>query len=200
MIGLTETQKRVLEFLKDYIRKQGYPPTVREIGGHFNILWPAARGHLRALEKKGFVRINPAKSRGIEIHGFTGAGERVIPVAGRIRAGDPTLAVETIDTHIVVDPTLFPAEDAFSLRVAGDSMKEAGIFHGDYVVVKPQADIGHGEIAVVLIGEEATVKRVLFSGSAVILKPENSSMEPREYGPGEVAIVGKVVGLIRNKV
>jgi len=200
MLELTETQKRILEFLKDYVKKQGYPPTVREIGKHFGILWPAARNHLKSLEKKGFIHIDPAKSRGIEIKGFKTAGGHMVPVAGRIRAGDPMLAIEEIDTHIVVDPTLFPAKDTFSLRVVGDSMKEAGIFEGDHVIVKQQSTIEHGDVGVVIIGEEATVKRVLFRHDKIILKPENSSMEPREYNADDVTIAGKVIGLIRNKV
>jgi len=200
MLRLTETQKRILDFLKDYVKRQGYPPTVREIGEYFHILWPAARNHLKSLEKKGFIHVNPSKSRGIEIKGFKLTVERTIPVAGRIRAGDSMLAVEEIDTQIVVDPVLFPAEDAFSLRVIGDSMKDAGIFDGDYVIVKPQPAIEHGEIGVILIGEEATVKRVLISGKMIILKPENSAMEPREYMAGDLIIAGKVIGLIRNMV
>ncbi|HOG39534.1 MAG TPA: transcriptional repressor LexA [Syntrophorhabdaceae bacterium] len=200
MLGLTETQKRIFEFLKDYVKKQGYPPTVREIGAHFHILWPAARNHLKSLEKKGVININPAISRGIEIKGFKTAGEHTVPVAGRIRAGDPILAIEEIETHIVVDPALFPAKDTFSLRVVGDSMKDAGILDGDYVIVKQQSTVEHGDIGIILIGNEATVKRVLFRQGKVILKPENNSMEPREYSVDDVTIAGKVIGLIRNKV
>lgn len=200
MLQLTETQKRVLEFLKDCVKRQGYPPTVREIGEHFRILWPAARKHLQALEKKGFIRVNPAKSRGIDIKGFGASAEHIVPVAGRIRAGDPMLAVEEIDSNIVVDSSLFPGDDTFCLRIKGDSMKEAGILDGDYVIVKPQSTVEHGEIGVVLIGEDATVKRVLFGQGTVTLKPENSYMEPKEYMCSDVAIVGKVIGLIRSRV
>lgn len=200
MKGLTGMQRQILEFLKDYLGRHGYPPTVREIGGHFKILWPAARQHLHALEKKGFIRINPTKSRGIEVIGLKPGTQRFIPVAGRIRAGGPVLAVEDVSMNIVVDPFLFPSDDTFSLRVTGDSMKEAGILDGDFVIVRKQSAVEHGEIGVVLIGDEATVKRVLFEEGRVVLKPENKSMEPVSYLPDEVSIAGKVIGLIRNRI
>jgi len=200
MKGLTGTQGKVLQFVKDYLVKNGYPPTVREIGTHFGILWPAARQHLKSLARKGFLRINPAKSRGIEITGFSLVGELMVPVVGRIRAGKPDLAIEDIDMHIRVDAALFPANDSFSLRVAGDSMIEAGILDGDFVIVKRQNTIDSGEIGVAIIGDEATVKRILFDKGRVILKPENKTMEPASYDAGDVIIAGKVIGLIRSRM
>lgn len=178
----------------------GTPPTVREIGERFKIFWPAARKHLQSLERKGFVRLNPTRSRGIEIVGFQFPGERSIPVVGRIRAGEPTVAIEEINSHIRIDSTLFPAEDSFSLRVVGDGMRDAGILTGDFVIVKPQSTVGHGEIGVILVGDEATVKRVLFNDELVMLKPENKDMEPMIYKPEEVTIIGKVIGLLRNRI
>jgi repressor LexA len=200
MSELTEKQRQVLVFLKEYISKYGYPPTVREIGGHFGILWSAARNHLRAIDRKGFIKINPSKSRGIEIPGLMHKGGMVLPVAGRIRAGQPILASEDIETHIIVDKSLFPSEEAFSLKVAGDSMIEAGILDGDYVVVRPQSTIKSGEIGVALIGEEATVKRVFRDREKkrIILKPENRTLEPVSYSHDEVSIIGKVIGVIRK--
>jgi len=200
MKGLTTTQKKVLEFLKEYLENHGYPPTVREIGTRFGFLWPAARRHLQSLAKKGVLRITPSKSRGIEIVGATPASTCIVPVLGKIRAGEPTLAIEEIDGHITVDRALFPVEDIFSLKVTGDSMKGAGIFHGDFVIVKPQHIIGHGDIGVVIIGDEATVKRVLLENGRVILKPENNNMESVVYSPDEVTIAGKVIGLVRNRI
>jgi len=200
MKGLTDIQGRILEFLKAYTGNHGYPPTVREIGERFKIFWPAARKHLQSLERKGFVRLNPTRSRGIAIVGFQFSGERSIPVVGRIRAGEPTVAIEESNSHIRIDSTLFPAEDTFSLRVVGDSMKDAGILNGDFVIVKPQSTVGHGEIGVILIGDEATVKRVLFNDELVMLKPENTHMEPMMYRPEEVTIIGKVIGLLRNRI
>ncbi len=198
MMGLTDKQKRVLEFLISSTKKYGYPPTIREIGKHFGFLWTAARGHLQSLERKGFIRINPSKSRGIEIIGLKPPGGLRVPLVGKIRAGKPTLATEDIDDHIVIDKSLFPAEDAFSLKVKGDSMIEAGILDGDYVIVRPQKDIEHGEIGVALIGDEATVKKIFKDNKKFILKPENRHMKPESYSQDEVTIIGKVIGVVRK--
>ncbi len=198
MKDLTKKQGKVLEFLTSYAKRSGYPPTVREIGEHFGFLWTAARGHLQALEKKGFVRINPFRSRGIEIMGLKPIEGIKVPVAGKIRAGRPILATEDIDAHILIDKSLFPAENAFSLKVTGDSMIEAGILDGDYVIVKPQKVIEHGEIGVALIEEEATVKRIFKEKKKIILRPENKDMKPESYNPAEVTIIGKVIGVIRR--
>lgn len=198
MKELTERQRNILRFLADYAKSNGYPPTVREIGGHFMILWAAARRHLQAIEKKGYIRINPSRSRGIEIVSLKPSQGIMLPVAGKIRAGRPALAVEDIDTHLLVDKSLFPAEDSFSLRVTGDSMVEAGIFDGDYVVVKPQGEIKSGEIGVVLLGEEATVKKVTIKKGSITLVPANKSMEAVTYKPDEVKVLGKVIGVIRK--
>ncbi|MEW5744823.1 MAG: transcriptional repressor LexA [Nitrospirota bacterium] len=198
MKELTVQQKKVLDFLVSSVKKNGYPPTVREIGEHFGFLWAAARGHLRALERKGFIRLNPAISRGIEIVGFTPREGSLLPVAGTIRAGRPVLAAEDVDAHLLVDASLFPAADSFCLRVTGDSMVEAGIFEGDYVIVKQQRTIESGEIGVVLVGDEATVKRVFKEKHTVLLKPENKTMKPVRYDADEVVVAGKVIGVIRK--
>jgi len=198
MKDLTKKQGKVLEFLTSYAKRSGYPPTVREIGEHFGFLWTAARGHLQALEKKGFVRINPFRSRGIEIIGLKRIEGIKVPVAGKIRAGRPILATEDIDAHILIDKSLFPAENAFSLKVTGDSMIDAGILDGDYVIVKPQKVIEHGEIGVALIEEEATVKRIFKEKKKIILRPENKDMKPESYDSAEVTIIGKVIGVIRR--
>ncbi len=198
MKGLTKRQMKVLEFLASYAKRYGYPPTVREIGEHFGFLWTAARGHLQSIERKGFIKINPSRSRGIEIMGLKPSEGFMMPVAGKIRAGRPILATEDIDAHILIDKSLFPAENAFSLKVTGDSMIEAGILDGDYVIVKHQRDIENGKIGVALIGDEATVKRISREKKKIILKPENRNMKPESYNPDEVTIIGKVIGVIRK--
>ena len=198
MKELTDKQKRILEFVTEYTKEHGYPPTVREIGAHFSFLWAAARTHLQALQKKGALKLNPSKSRGIEIPGLMPSGGFMLPVAGTIRAGKPILAREDIDRHILIDQSLFPHPDAFSLKVTGNSMVEAGILDGDYVVVRPQKTIENGQIGVVLLGDEATVKRVFQENKKIILKPENKDMEPTTHNPDEVEIIGKVVGVIRR--
>jgi repressor LexA len=165
---LTKRQEAVMRFLRKYVSEHGYPPTVREIGGHFGFTWPAARGYLKALQKKGAIRLRPHKSRGIEIPGMR--SEAVgLPLVGGIRAGRPVLAVEEFGERIFVDSKLFRHEDAFTLRVRGESMKEAGILDGDYVVVKTQETVTNGETGVVLIGDEATVKKVYVKGDSVTL-------------------------------
>lgn len=176
----------------------GYPPTVREIGAHFGFLWAAARQHLKALERKKYIRLNPSRARGIEIPGLEHKEGVMAPVVGTIRAGAPILAVENIDNHILIDRTLFPADNVFSLRVKGDSMIEAGILEGDYVLVKPQRAIDSGAIGVALINDEATVKRVFIEGGQIVLRPENKSMEPLVYKAAEVSIIGRVIGVIRK--
>jgi repressor LexA len=198
MQGLTERQKRVMEFLKSYIREHGYPPTMREIGEHFGFTWPAARGYLSSLEGKGFIRMNPFKSRGIEILDLKERNALEIPVAGRIRAGEPILAIEDIEDHIIIDRSLFRDSDAFALRVKGDSMVEAGIFDGDYVIVSPQKEIANVEIGVVLIGNEATVKKISVKGDFITLIPANRMMKPVTYRADEISIIGKVIGVIRR--
>ncbi|NWF76039.1 MAG: repressor LexA [Nitrospirae bacterium] len=198
MKELTDKQKRILEFLKEYTKTHGYPPTVREIGAHFKILWAAARKHLQAIERKGFLKLNPLKSRGIEILSFKPSSGLMLPVAGNIRAGKPILAQEDIDTHILIDKSLFPHQDAFVLRVTGNSMIEAGIFDGDYVIVSPQKTIENSEIGVVLIEDEATVKRIYKEKMKIILKPENKTMKSVTHNADEITIIGKVVGVIRK--
>jgi repressor LexA len=121
-----------------------------------------------------------------------------VPVVRKIRAGRPILATEDIDEHILIDKSFFPAENAFSLKVTGDSMIEAGILDGDYVIVKPQKVIEHREIGVALIGDEATVKRILKEKKKIILRPENRDMKSESYDSAEVMIIGKVIGVIRK--
>ena len=198
MKELTRRQRKVLEFLTSYAKKYGYPPTIREIGEHFGFFWTAARGFLQSIERKGFIKINPTKSRGIEIIGLNPAEGLKVPLVGKIRAGKPILATEDIEAHILIDKSLFPAENSFTLKVTGDSMIEAGILDGDFVVVKPQKVIENGEIGVVLIGDEATVKRIFKGKEKITLRPENRNMKPEKYNPDEITIIGKVIGVIRK--
>jgi repressor LexA len=195
---LTVKQKKVFDFLIEYTKEHGYPPTVREIGKHFNFLWPAARNYLRILEKKGLIKVNPLISRGIEILDLKTINSITIPIAGRIQAGKPILAQEDIEAKITIDKTLFPYPDAFSLKVKGNSMVDAGIMDGDLVIVKPQKTLQNGQIGVVLIGDEATVKKVFIKDKKVILKPENKNMQPTIHKPEEISIIGKVIGIIRK--
>jgi len=201
---LTERQKSILSFLKDFIKKKGYPPTVREIANHFKMAGPkGAQKHLGRLIAKGCIKRLPGRSRAIEIltdSPFTPA--RMIPILGGVRAGSPILAEEQIEGRLAVDEDLAPWKEAFLLRVAGNSMIQAGILEGDYVLVKPQSTAENGEIVVVLIGDEATVKRFYRNRNWIRLEPANDHLKPIVITPGsgEFRILGKVVGLIRRDV
>jgi repressor LexA len=190
MKELTDRQHGILEFIREYAGERGYPPTLREIGEQFGISWPAARSHLKALAQKGMLVLSEGRSRGIELpEGIPQPGTRALPLVGTVRAGAPVLAVENIEAHIAVDKSLFKDDDAFVLRVTGDSMIEEGIFEGDYVIIAPSREIPQGGIGVALIGDEATVKKVV---------PANPRLEPRTYQPWEVSLLGRVTGVIRK--
>lgn len=200
--GLTERQKSVLEFLKDFTAANGYAPSLRDICSHFNISGPKnAAKHLESLEKKGFIKRSSKISRAIEVLGASGApGAFSLPIAGRVRAGSPHLAVEDIVGRVLLDERFFKCPDAFLLEVEGESMTGAGIDDGDFVVVRPQQVASNGEIVVALIGEEATVKRFFRTGDTITLKPENPEMDPLVIGPsdGEFAVIGKVISVIKR--
>ena len=200
---LTTRQKKVLNFLKDYIRKQGFPPTLREIASHFGLKGPKApQKTLSILERKGYIRKVPGGSRAIEVLGSLQALHQTIslPIAGRVRAGEPILALENIEGYINFDRSLVSSEDIFLLRIQGESMIEAHIQDGDFALVKPQKDAENGEIVVALIEDEATIKRIFKKRDLLRLEPANPQMEPIVVRKGEkkVAIVGKVIGIFRK--
>ena len=197
---LTKRQQDVLDFIVNYIRDSGYPPTVREVAGAFQISSKGAYDHLIAVEKKGYIRRDPAKPRAIEVMDFVPgrSNEAVveIPVLGRVAAGEPLLATQNIERTLSLSSDMVRTEEPFALRIEGDSMIEAGILEGDYVIVKQQQDAQQGDIVVALIGDEATVKRFYKSNDHVRLQPENPVMEPIIVK--DVAIMGKVIGLFRE--
>jgi len=201
---LTERQKSIFSFLKDFLKKKGYPPTVREIAGHFKMAGPkGAKKHLDRLAAKGYIKKLPGCSRAIEI--LTDSPlipARMIPIIGQVRAGSPILAEEQIEGHLAVDDDLARWKEVFLLQVKGDSMIQAGILEGDYVLVKPQPAAENGEIVVALIGDEATVKRFYRDRDRIRLEPANDRFKPIEITPGsrEFRILGKVAGLIRRSV
>ncbi|MBI5469057.1 MAG: repressor LexA [Deltaproteobacteria bacterium] len=199
--ALTERQRDVLGFIKDYIAASGYPPSLRDICARFGIKGPKNAGkHLKALEKKGFIRRSSSISRGIEVVDSALKNAVSVPIAGRVRAGSPHLAVEDIVGHMALDARFFKCAGAFVLKVEGESMTGAGIDDGDYLVVRPQNWASNGEIVVALIDNEATVKRFFMEAGVVTLKPENPSMEPiRVAGGGrEVSVIGKVVSVVKK--
>lgn len=196
----TERQRAILDFLSAFIQKNGYPPSLREICGRFNIKSPKnAAKHLDALRKKGLIKRTANISRAIDVIGSYVKNVVSIPVVGRVRAGLPNLAVEDVTGHVTLDADFFRCQDAFILTADGDSMTGAGIEDGDYLVVRPTADVSTGDIAVVMIGSEATVKRFLRAGDDLVLKAENPAYPPIHIKEGhEFSIVGKVVMVIKR--
>jgi len=200
---LTFSQKKLLDFLKDFIRRKGFPPTLREIASHFGLKGPKApQKTLSILERKGYIKKVPGGSRAIEVLGSLQALSQTIslPIVGRVRAGEPILALENIEGYINFDRSMVSSEDIFLLRVQGESMIEAHIQDGDFALVKPQRDAENGEIVVALIEDEATIKRIFKKRDLIRLEPANPQMEPIVVRKGEkkVAIVGKVIGIFRK--
>ena len=198
---LTERQQEIFEFIRQIIRSTGIPPTLREIGRRFAIRSTnGVREVLAVLEKKGYIRRKPFLSRSIELADEPAPAFESVPIVGRVAAGLPILAVENIDGQVAVDRSFLPSGEVFSLRVAGDSMKDEGICDGDLVLVKKQDTARRGEIVVAVIGEEATVKKFYPERGRVRLEPANVSYGPiivEKSTPG-FFIAGKVVGLMRR--
>ena len=201
---LTARQQEVLSFIRQFSQRHGVPPTVRELGERFRVTPRAAFDHLRALERKGYLRRRVTAgrtSRALTLAEGAAPGRR-IPIVGRIAAGAPLLAEESLEgvLPLAADWPGAPAGELFGLRVRGESMIGAHIVDGDLVVVRRQDHAQPGDIVVALVDGEATVKRFLRDGAAVVLKPEHPTMSPIVLEPGEkdVRIVGKVVGLVRG--
>jgi len=199
---LSVRQTKILEFIKDEIRKKGYPPAVREIGEAVGLLSSSTvHGHLQTLEDKGYIRRDPTKPRAIEILDSSSDlqdSKKVVhvPIIGRVTAGQPILAVENMEGTFPLPAHLVTHDNVFMLRVQGESMIEAGILNGDLIIVRQQNEARNGEIVVALIGEEATVKRFFKERTLIRLQPANSSMEP--IYSQDVSILGKVVGVYRT--
>lgn len=201
---LTARQQQILDYIRSEVHRRGFPPSVREIGEAVGLSSSSTvHSHLAALEAKGFIRRDPSKPRAVEVldyrdteRGVDYASVRALPLVGTVAAGAPLLAAENIEDTIAL-PAEMARDATFILRVKGDSMIEAGILDGDYVVVRQQAVADNGEVVVALVdGEEATVKRFYREPGRVRLQPENSSMEPIYVT--DVAILGKVVAIFRS--
>ena len=200
MQELTERQQQVHRFLIGYITKHGYAPTLQEIATHLGVSGNlGVLRHLDALEKKGYLSRKQGSSRGIVLTGLS-AKAISLPLVGSVAAGPLTEALADIDEQICVDPSLIRGEGCFVLRVKGDSMIEAQIASGDLAIVRPQATAENGTIVVALLDGEATLKRFYREAGTIRLQPENINMQPIILSPedGEVAIIGKVTGIIRS--
>ena len=198
---LTKRQRDILDFIAETIQKKGFPPTIREIGERFRIASTnGVRAILFALTQKGYIKREPLVSRGIELLSQTRPSFVAVPTLGRIAAGLPILAVENIEGTIAVDRSFLTGGDIFSLKVAGDSMKDSGIFDGDYVLARMQPTAENGDIVVAVIGEEATVKRYSPGKNRIKLEPANPLFEPIvvDKKSPDFRIAGKVIGLLRK--
>ncbi|MCL6453758.1 MAG: transcriptional repressor LexA [Alicyclobacillus sp.] len=218
MDRLSRRQEQILSFIRKRVRERGYPPSVREIGEAVGLASSSTvHGHLARLEAKGYLRRDPTKPRAIEL--LEDSTPRVqtsstrhtrdeenwpqpepyvlAPVVGKVTAGLPITAVEHTESYFPLPASLTRGDDAFLLRVQGDSMIEAGILDGDFVIVRKQDTAVNGEIVVALTeDDEATVKRFFKEADHVRLQPENAAMEPIRLR--HVRILGKVIGVFRN--
>ena len=193
-------QQEILQYIKDTILKKGYPPAVREICEAVHLKSTSSvHSHLETLEQNGYIRRDPTKPRTIEIlddcFNLTRRELVNIPLIGSVAAGQPILAQENIENYFPVPSDLLPNQEAFLLRVKGESMINAGIFNGDQIIVAQQDTAENGDIIVALMDDSATVKRFYREDDHVRLQPENDTMEP--IITTDVQILGKVIGLVR---
>src|SRR5947208_547987 len=206
-LNLTKRQQEIFDFIKRYSSSHGYPPTVRDIGKAVGLASSSTvHAHLANLEKIGLLRRDPSKPRAIELldRAVESAVESVrgivrsdgLPLVGSVAAGQPILAEENIEDYVTVPELSGGGDGGYVLKIRGDSMKDAGILEGDYVVVRPQDTAQDGDVVVALLGEEATVKRFFRESDHVRLQPENDAMEP--IRSKEVKVLGRVVGLLRS--
>jgi repressor LexA len=208
--GLTDRQRQTLEFIAETVADRGYPPSVREACEALGLASSSTvHSHLQALQRKGYIRIDPTKPRAIEVLFDPETGlaaerrpARSVPLLGRIAAGAPILADENVEEIYPMPSDLVGDGNVFMLEVAGDSMIDAGIHDGDFVIVRQQPTAHTGEIVAAMIPSEhgdaeATVKTIRHKGSAVILEPANERLEPFEAPPG-TEVLGKVVAVLRK--
>ncbi|MFW6365200.1 MAG: transcriptional repressor LexA [Spirochaetota bacterium] len=197
---LTDRQREIFNFIKESIHSSGFPPTIREIGGRFNITVKGAYDHLKAIEKKGYLQCSSNKSRAIELIREVGSpdGEQdtvTIPLVGRIAAGEPLLAEENIEEYLSLPRPSFTSGKYFALRVHGDSMIEKGIFDGDIAVIRKQENANNGDVVAALIDDEATLKTFSIESGVLKLIPANEAYQP--IMPDNCHILGILAGIFR---
>jgi repressor LexA len=199
-LNLTKRQREIFDYVKSYGEEHGYPPTVRDIGKAIGLTSSSTvHAHLANLEKLGVLRRDPTKPRAIEVlvdRAKAAVKPSGLPIVGQVAAGQPVLADENIEEYVPVPQIAGGDEGEFVLRVKGDSMVGAGIFEGDYVVVRPQETATDGEIVVALVEDEATVKRFFREADHVRLQPENDTLAP--IRSRDVQLLGRVVGVCRR--
>jgi repressor LexA len=205
---LTKRQNEILNFISEYIDKEGFPPTRNEISGHFGFRSPnAAESHLRALEKKGAIHIEAGLSRGISLTSLArstlpATAHARLPLVGRVAAGSPILAEQNIEHEYRVDPGLFRPRPHYLLRVEGMSMRDAGILDQDLLAVHRTPEARQGQVVVARVEDEVTVKYFHRDGHRVRLLPANPAFEPIEIDlrQAALAIEGLGVGVIRHRM
>ena len=211
-VELSERQEEILAFLSDFTCKNGYPPSVREIGDAVGLSSSSTvHSHLNTLEDKGYIRRDPSsaralsiisRDRGLSMDKAMNPSRQLprnvieLPLVGRVAAGIPSLAAQDIEDSMILPTQIVGDTGSFMLTIKGDSMVEVGIFDGDYVVVKEQPTANNGDIVVALIEDEATVKTFYRETDRIRLQPENHSMEPIYVR--NVTILGKVIALLRT--
>jgi len=198
---LNRRQQAILDYIRRVIRTKGYPPSVREIGEAVGLNSSSTvHNHLAQLESKGYLRRDPAKPRAIELldnvvdHYIT-QDMVMVPLVGRITAGEPILAAQNIEETFPLPFQLVRCRDPFMLKIRGDSMIDAGIMDGDLVLIRPQSTASDGDIVAALLEEEATVKRFYREKNQIRLQPENPRYSP--IFTTDVKIIGKVIGVFR---
>lgn len=201
--GLTRRQAEILTFIQRYGETHGYPPSVREIGRALGLTSSSTvHSHLAALGKKGYLHRDPSKPRALEIlldeRAVPPKKVVAVPVVGQVAAGTPLLAQENIEDYLPLPAEFLGDAESFILRVRGESMIDAGIYDGDYLIVRRQQTAANGDIVVARLEDEATVKRFYREADHIRLQPENPTMDP--IRARDVHIEGKVVGLIRRMV
>ena len=204
---LTPRQQEILVFIEKTVGDRGYPPSVREIGEAVGLASPSTvHSHLHTLQRLGYLRRDPTKPRAIEVTADSESGPtaerrptRHVPLVGDVAAGTGVLAQEQVEELVPLPADFTGDGELFMLRVRGDSMIDAGILDGDFIVAKVQSDVRSGDVVVAGIpGEEATVKTYVRKGDHVVLEPSNPTMEPMVFTPGEVQVYGKVVTVLRK--
>ncbi|NUQ80443.1 MAG: transcriptional repressor LexA [Bacteroidetes bacterium] len=201
--GLTERQKQILHYLLQYKSRTGFPPSFQEIAAQFQFAsLTAVKDHLKALEKKGFIKKSGFKARAIEVVMQPGDPDFMpdgIPIIGRVAAGTPILAQENILGYLNFGNYFAENGNIFALKVQGDSMKDEGILDGDLVIIKHQDTARNGDIVVAIIDEEATVKTFFHEGEQIRLQPQNPKYKPIYVGENQsFRIGGKVIGVVRK--
>jgi repressor LexA len=198
---LTKRQREIFDYIRRYLDRHGYPPTVREIGKAVGLHSSSTvHAHLSKLESRGLLKRDPSKPRALEL--LVERAKRAVrpsglPLVGQVAAGEPILAEENIEEYLQVPDVIGGEAGDYVLRVRGASMKDAGILEGDFVVVRPAEQARNGEIVVALVGDEdATVKRFFREKDQIRLQPENKSMKPIKTR--DATILGRVVGVFRS--